>query len=168
MITGMLLEYVSLLLSPLHAIDQSSHMHKVASLTSECTLSYVFLLLLPQVVFCHARKITCTQQIAFPWVFQCTLTGMDRAMRDAAKSPAYQRALANSVKSFGAKSAGVKSVGGKSVGGKSVGGRSMGGKSAGGQSAGGRSAGGVSKKGPSLHSGDRFVAGLRFGTLTQI
>lgn len=72
------------------------------------------------------------------------VAGLDRAVRDANKSAAVQRAM--SVKSGGAKSVGGKSVGGKSVGGKSDGGKSLGGKST------------VVKKGPSLHSGDRFKA----------
>mmetsp|Transcript_19672 Transcript_19672/g.54892 ORF Transcript_19672/g.54892 Transcript_19672/m.54892 type:complete len:1497 (+) Transcript_19672:183-4673(+) len=72
--------------------------------------------------------------------------GLDAAVRTANKSASVQKAAAAaSVKSLGGKSLGAKSVGGKSVGGKSMGGKSVGGRTV-----------ASSKKGPSVHSGERY------------
>lgn len=72
--------------------------------------------------------------------------GLDLAVREANKSSAVQKAMAD-----------AKSVGGRSAGAKSAGGKSLGGKSGAAKSEGGRSTASNGRKGPSLHSGERWV-----------
>ncbi|KAJ9506030.1 hypothetical protein QJQ45_002495 [Haematococcus lacustris] len=72
--------------------------------------------------------------------------GLGAAMKAAAKSTAYQKAL--SVKSGVARSTGDRYVGAKSAGGRSSTGKSVGGASRGSAHSG--------RRGPSLHGGDRF------------